>query len=236
MNKKLILIVISLVAIFSVWYNRGIFRIGVAEGQTERRFGEEIIVCTTEIPIGEAIEESWHFACQLSTALLNIQQAIAQYRKTVKEITDLARQCSASSCSPVCIPGEECSTTCDYFVTPPACTETCVPTCTTKSCVGSPCPQAEIENKYAKLASISATIKKEQATVNQLLDAERPKIKNKLDEARRLFEKAAPTTEQYQLFRGPTTCTIAVKNFLVKLEDIQKGLVCKSPYNYLICR
>jgi len=296
MSSKKIYILILLLAILFVWYN---LNREVVKGQTERRFGKEIVACTAEIPIGEAIEEAWHFACQLSKALSNIDQANQEYQRTVKEIAELAKQCTAANCYSNCytttsdqfcgsaqgsevkcgsFPGFNCSTIpkcaddpcrtevdsalgiCTLYCTNydscntiPDCgtgscrteidkvNKTCSKYCEQQSCQadvcsGNPCPKAEIENKYAKLANISRILAKEQATVNWLLDVEKPKIKEKLDLARWLFEKSAPTTEQYQLLRGPTTCKIAVNNFWVKLEDVQKGLVCKSPYNYLVCR
>lgn len=237
MNKNLFLFLISLLATPFIWYNlstKGILRTGVAEGQAERRFGEETVACTAEIPIGEAIEEAWIFACQFSRALSNIQQASFQYRQTVEEITELARQCSANSCLPNCVS----KTLTNDNGTPDDPNDDFEETiCVAQACSGDPClNRAEIENKYAKLANISRILAKEQATVNLLLDTKRPEIRKKLDEARRLFERHAPTTEQYQLLRGPTTCKIAVNNFWVELEDVQKGLVCKSPYNYLVCR
>lgn len=239
MNKNFILILISLLIIPLVWYNT--FKRGgpvgaqAAEvGGSQRRFGEEVVACTAEIPIGEAIEDAVQFVYQLSRALNNIQQASAQYRQTVKEIADLAGQCSANSCLPSC----SSRTIINDNGTPEDPSDDFEEQiCTPQACFGDPCPQrAEIESKYAKLANISRILANEQQTVNRLLDVERPKIRKKLDEARWLFERNAPTTDIYQLLRGPTTCKIAVNNFWVELEDVQEGLVCKSFYNYLVCR
>ncbi len=232
MNKKFVLTLISLLVVSLIWYNLN--RNGVAQGQAERRVGNEIVACTVEIPIGEAVEQAWALASQLSKALSNIQEASSQYRQTVKEIADIATQCSSASCQPIC----NSQTIINDNGTPDDPKDDFEEKiCTPQACVGDPCSQrAELPNKYAKLANIFRILANEQERVNQLLDTKRPQIKEKLDQSRFLFEKNAPTVETYELLRGPTTCKIAVNNFWVKLEDVQKSLVCKSPYNYLICR
>ncbi len=109
--------------------------------------------------------------------------------------------------------------------------------CEILPCTGDPCWQRdEIENKYQQLASLSRTIIREKETIDILLNERRPEIRKKLDEARRLFEKNAPTVELYQLLRGSTPCEIAISNFWVELQDVQDKKVCKSLYNWLICR
>jgi hypothetical protein len=296
MNKKKFFIFLLFLATVFIWYNG---RTEVAQSETQRRVGTEIVACTTEIPIGEAMQEAWRFDCQLAKSLSIIEQASVQYRKTVKEIASLAKQCAATNCYPNCsgqtsevlcgsakgseikcgsVAGFRCDgipncaqspcrteidddlNTCTKYCTSydscndiPNCTtgscriaidtktQTCskycaIQSCQAGSCYGNPCQKTNIENKYATLANIAKILENEKATVNQLLDVERPKIQAKLDKARLLFEQNAPTEDLYQLLRGPTTCKIAVNNFWINLEDVQKGLVCKDPYNYLICR
>lgn len=240
MNKNFIPILISLLIIPLVWYNLNKGEIGpvaeadepLSEQEEAELFGEEVKFCSTEIPIGEAIEGAWHFACQFSQALSNIQQASLQYRNTVKEIAELASQCSVNSCLPNCVPQTVIN---DNGTPDDPSDDFDEQICITQACSGDPCPRAEIENKYAKLANISRILDREKETVNRLLDTERPEIKEKLDQARRLLEFNAPTPEQY-LFTWFTPCETAVTKGWVELEDFQEGLVCKSPYNYLVCR
>jgi len=235
MKKFLILKLLMLLVVVSagIWYNfssdNSGARIQAIEGPPgpERRFAPgEIVVCVQEIPIGEAIEGAMDFACRLSKALANIQWATNQYRRTVVEIADLASQCDSRFCQPSC-------TLNDKGTPDDETDDVCIP----NPCWGDPCWQREeIETKYQQLAALSRIIARGKATINILLNESGPEIREKLDEARRLFEKNAPTVELYQLLRGPTPCEIAIKNFWVELQDVQDKKVCKSLYNWLICR
>lgn len=285
MKKIAITIPILLFVVF-IWYNfnRGLtFEVRgqeepLSEQEEAELFGEEFRFCNTEIPIGEAIEEGVHFACQLSRALNDIQQASLAYRQTVKEIADLAKSCNLDSCMPVCtsdtelicvdVPkevcgacGEPCPTEKDCKEPPKSCQrqiivdgdvffvqdvkycweeteKICdsVAVCRTRPCSGDPCPARQlIEDKFNYLANLSRTIEREKSTIYYLLNVRRPEIQEKLDEARRLLEFNAPTPEQYQ-FAWFTPCETAVVKGWVELETLQEGQVCKSPYNYLVCR
>ena len=120
-----------------------------------------------------------------------------------------------------------------------ACQEICdvISACKAQPCSGDPCPARPlIEEKFNQLANLSRTIERERSIIDNLLNVKRPEIKKKLDEARRSFEKNAPTVELYELLRGPTPCVIAINNYWVELQDVQDEKVCKSLYNYLICR
>lgn len=322
MNKFIfIVIIISLLLVPGIWYNLirdnpiSAQEAPEGEGVTERErifTPEEVVVCILEVPIGEAIEEAMDFACRLSKALANLQLAVHEYPRVVREIADLAKSCRSDFCSPICVDDTElvcvdvteevceevcekvCNTVercrdsllecendrpawaltdceanlkevicpvpghpgpcleiwewcweeeiCDIF-----CWEKCeeiteevcdvVPVCRAQPCSGDPCPARPlIEEKFNQLANLSRTIERERSIINNLLNVKRPEIKKKLDEARRLFEKNAPTVELYEFLRGPTPCVIAIDNYWVELQDVQDKKVCKSLYNYLICR
>ena len=225
---------------------------------------EEKVICGEEIPIGEALEETFELSGSIRDELFSIEQLISQQIEASEAMIDLANQCDINKCQPVC-----------YFVSVPCGEEGEMrQVCQAENCAGQICPENEIKTEFDKISEASGKIKNSRKKIKSLIDGKEwvwywgwppdlsrktkiEIIQEKLNKSREEFDECFLTKEGWEAVgRGESIgkilapCNQAIDaHFIKKLskecEDVcevnpespecQECAKCKSDGNFVCC-
>ena len=223
------------------------------------------VICGEEIPIGEALEETFELSGSIRDELFSIEQLISQQIEASEAMIDLANQCDINKCQPVC-----------HFVSVPCGEEgEMCQVCQAENCAGQICPENEIKTEFDKISEASGKIKNSRKKIKSLIDDKQwvwcwgwdclpgefktktEIIQEKLDKSREEFDECFLTKEGWEAVgRGESIgkilapCNQATDaHFIKKLskecEDVcevnpespecQECAKCKSDGNFVCC-